>query len=407
MGSEIVDQVGHDGLLIQDSDTILHPRRKRELLLEALPGARVEKFDDRWVVQFRDQILLTKQVTYMGRPWEAFKKRIQVPRYWLDIEQMGRASGKTVRFIGVYNYGSTTIFVDFDPSTYIRRSANNSAAHVSTNDLFQAQTLGQFSRRDRNGNRLVSVRSDQFANYLARGYEERNPHIEVLDRFSEHFLNGIKIDGLAAVQEMHLADWPDKFQNEWAGFYVEFRLNHYLTQNGLRHLVLVQKEKRREEFDYDLRFLDRGILTHYGDLKASNIAVENSPGNDSESFFRCLEETGKFWYVIYEHETWHGRDNDHTSTVAWNAWRRSVGHVSRNGVYNPLSYAGKFKEAVRFVGVKVLEVNRANAPFVLGEFQKNFKQPTGKPRKEKIMIKKKDIDNFLIYSRSIERSPGA
>ena len=227
MGSEIVDQIGPDGALIQDVDTTLSPTRKRELLFDALPGARIESYAGRWVVRFQDQVILTKQVTHLGRPWEAYKKRIQIPRYWLDIEQQGRIDGLTVRFVGVYHYGGTTIFVDFDPTTYVKRKANNSAAHVSTNDLFQAQTLGQFSREDKNGNRLTSVRADQFATYLLAGYEEKNPHIDVFDRFSEAFLDGARIDGLAAVQEMHAANWPDKFQNEWAGFYVEFRLSRY------------------------------------------------------------------------------------------------------------------------------------------------------------------------------------
>ncbi|GAB3781547.1 hypothetical protein [Nocardioides ungokensis] len=402
MGSEIVDQIGPDGSFVQDVDTTLSPSRKRELLIDALPGTQIEDYADHRVVRFKDQVILTKQVTHLGRPWEAFKKRIQIPRDWLDVWWRGEVDGLTVRFVGVYHYGETTIFVDFDPTTYVKRKANNSAAHVSTNDLFQAQTLGQFAREDKNGNRLTSVRADQFATYLLAGFEEKNPHIEVFDRFSDEFLNGARIDGLTAVQEMHVANWPDKFQTEWAGFYVEFRLSRYINQHGLGDLVVVQKDKRRGEFDYDLRLLNKGVLEHYGDLKASNIAISDSPGNDAADFFRCLEETGRFWYVIYEHQTWHGRDNDDVSTIAWNDWRRSAGHVGRSQVYDPLSYAGRFKEAVRFVRVKILEVNQANIGIVLGDFQKDFKQADGvTPRKGKVMIKKKDIDNFLIYTKSI------
>src|SRR5690606_29306701 len=119
--------------------------------------------------------------------------------------------------------------------------------------------------------------ADQFATYLRAGYEEKNPHVEVFDRFSEAFLDGSKIDGLAAAQEMHAANWPDKFQDEWAGFYVEYRLSRYLEEHELEHLVAVQKEKRRGEFDYDVRLLNDGILKHYADLKASNISVSDSP----------------------------------------------------------------------------------------------------------------------------------
>jgi len=404
MGSEIVDQIGPDGTLIHDVDTKLSPGRKRELLLEALPEARTEEYAGTRVVRFHDQVILTKQVTHLGRPWEAFKKRIQIPKYWLEIDRQGRLDGLRVRFVGIYHYGETTIFVDFDPTTYVRRKANNSAAHVSTNDLFQAQTLGQFSRRDKNGNRLTSVRADQFASYLLKGYEEQNPYVDVFARFSDLLLDGAMIDGLTAVQEMYEAHWPDRFQNEWAGFYVEFRLSRYLSDHGGRGLVEIQKEKRRGKFDFDLRFLDEGVVEYYGDLKASNVEVKDSPGNDADSFFRCLSETGRFWYVIFEHETWHARKNGDIATIAWNDWRRSVGHVGRNGVYDPLSYAGRFKEAVRFVGVKILEVNTANADLVLGDFQKDFGQYEGRgnPRKGKVMIKKKDIDNFLIFEKSLD-----
>ncbi len=346
-------------------------------------------------------MILSKQVTYLGRPWQTFKKRIQIPGYWLDVHRAAVTEGLTPRFIGTYHYGSTTIFVDFDPVTYVLGKANNSSAHVSTNDLFQAQTLGQFSRQDRNGNRLTSVRADEFAAYLLKGYEEQDPYVVTLDGFSASLLNGSRIEALDAVQEMHADGWPDAFQNEWAGFYVEFRLSKYLAGHGVRS-IRVQKEKRRGSFDYDLQFLGNGSVEYYGDLKASNVDVADSPGNDAATFFRCLNEFGRFWYVVYEHQTWHARDNENRATIAWNDWRRSVGHVGRKAVYDPLSYASRFKEAVRFVGVKILEVNAANVNIVLGDFQKDFRQPDGKPRNGKVMIKKRDIDNFLIYSKSID-----
>lgn len=107
--------------------------------------------------------------------------------------------------------------------------------------------------------------------------------------------------------------------------------------------------------------------------------------------------------MIYEHETWRGRDNEDLATIAWNYWRKSVGHIGRDSEYNPLSYAGRFKEAVRFVRVRVLEVNQANVGVVLKEFQTDFKQPDGALRKPKVSIRKAGIDNFLIYTKSIEQ----
>lgn len=402
MGNTVVDQIAPDGTLLHDVDTTISQKRRHDLILDALPGATIERLAGAKVVVYGDHAILSKQVTYLGNPWEPYKKRIQMPPEWTATYAHAQYLGLTPRFVGVYHYDGTTIFVDFDPTTYVEHGLNNSSAHVSTNDLFQAQTLGQFSRVDKNGNRLTSVRADQFESYMRVGYEEKNPHIDVLDRFTAEFLNGSRIDGLAAVQEMHAADWPDKFQNEWQGFYLEYRLSGFVKKHGLEHLLIVQKEKRKSEYDYDLRLLRGGVTEHFGDLKASSITVDDSPGNAAEKFFQCLDEYGRFWYVIYEHETWHGRDNSNIATIAWNEWRRSVGHIGRKA-YDPLSYAGRFKEAVRFVRVKVLEVNQANVGFVLKEFQKDFKQPDGALRKPKVSIRKEDIDNFLIYTKSIEQ----
>jgi hypothetical protein len=145
-------------------------------------------------------------------------------------------------------------------------------------------------------------------------------------------------------------------------------------------------------------------IEYFGDLKASNIKKHESPGNDAEDIVRCIREFGRFWYVIYEHETWHARDNDDLATIGWNEWKQSIGYKGGRP-YNPLSYASRFKESVRFVQMMVLEVNEANFGIVLGEFAQG-KQPDGADRALKVMIKKRNIDNFLIYSESIAGPPG-
>ena len=80
MGTVVVAQIGPGGDLLQDVDTTLLPRGRAESLLSALPGATLEKYAGVWVVLFEDQVILSKQVTYLGNPWEAYKKRIQMPK---------------------------------------------------------------------------------------------------------------------------------------------------------------------------------------------------------------------------------------------------------------------------------------------------------------------------------------
>ena len=98
-------------------------------------------------------------------------------------------------------------------------------------------------------------------------------------------------------------------QAEWAGFYLEYRLEEFLRRTGAQHEVAFQKAKHRGALDYDLMFKDRGQVAYYGDLKASNIAAHESPGNAAEDIRRCVAEYGRFWYVIYGRGTWHGRSD--------------------------------------------------------------------------------------------------
>lgn len=125
--------------------------------------------------------------------------------------------------------------------------------------------------------------------------------------------------------------------------------------------------------------------------------------NDAEDLKRCVSEFGRFWYVLYEHETHHARDHCDVATIEWNEWKRSVGYQARKE-FNPFSYAGRFKQSVRYVSMKILELNEANFGLVLGDFNQGNQQG-GAARALKVMINKRNIDNFLIYSASAD--PGA
>ncbi|WP_284328088.1 hypothetical protein [Demequina litorisediminis] len=199
--------------------------------------------------------------------------------------------------------------------------------------------------------------------------------MDVFDDFNAEFLTGDRLEALEAVQEMHTARWPDAMQGEWAGFYLEYRFDEYLRRNGASRLIEFQKAKRQGDLDYDLVFKNRGKITYYGDLKASTITSRESPGNDAADLRACIEEFGRFWYVIYEHETWRSKDEEDLPVVEWNIWRRIAGHVGR-GEYNEKSYSSRFKSAVRFSRMLILEVNAANFHVVLGAFNQG-RQPDG------------------------------
>src|SRR5690606_28969271 len=120
------------------------------------------------------------------------------------------------------------------------------------------------------------------------------PHLEVFTRFNPTFLTGERHLALPSVKQMHAARWPDAFQGEWPGFYLEYRFQAFLTTNRLTDRVRYVKEKRPGEFDYDLAFEEAGTLRHYGDLKASDHERHEAPGNDAAAIYKCVNRFGKF-----------------------------------------------------------------------------------------------------------------
>jgi hypothetical protein len=400
-----VDQILSDGTRVEGLDVRLTEAQKSAIVMAHLPGAHQMKIAGVRAVKFDDHVIFMKQVTHLGKPWPGFKKRIQIPKTWLLAEHAARHQGLMPHFVGIYRHEDVTIFVDFDPGTYVQRKANNSAAHVATNDLFQAQTTGQFARTDRNGNRLTSIRADELENYLRQGVTATRPRLGVFSAFNAEFLDGRTVQSLDAIREMHEAKWPDRFQGEWPGFYLEYRLDAFVRKAGFEGLVAFQKIKGRGRYDYDLRFDNGASTTFYGDLKASDVVKRDAPGNDSVQIKKCVEEFGRFWYVIYEHDTQKAKDQGDVATIAWNEWKRSVGY-SNGKRYNPLSYASRFKASVRFVKMLVLEVNEANFNVVLADFAQG-RQAGGANRALKVIIKKKNIDNFVIFSARLPTASDA
>lgn len=396
MGSVSVDQLTPDGTVVLHPDVALSDSAKVAVITAALPGAAQGNIDGQRFVEWQGQALLYKQITHLGIPWDSYKKRIQIPKRWLIAYEQLASRGLRARFLGIYVFGDTTVFVDFDPVHYLERKANNSAAHVSTNDLFQALKHGVFERTDKNFNRITSLGADNLADYLL-GHESR----EAVERFSvfsalnRRLFQPDFLYGLDAIKEMHKEGSPDKFQNEWVGFYLEHAFKRELDRG--HYNVTMQRQKVSGQLDFDLAWLTpHKTIDFLGDLKASDYLQRDALGNDAQSLNAAIERFGKFWYVIYEHETRYGRDYGDLATIEWNEWRRANGHKQTKGGFNPLSYQSKFKESARFIGMKILEVNEANKDLVLGEFHQGVQQ-SGTPRAMKVRIKKKQMDNFLVF----------
>ena len=149
--------------------------------------------------------------------------------------------------------------------------------------------------------------------------------------------------------------------------------------------------------DFDLYFKRDNF---YGDLKASDINQKEILGNDKENVENAINNYGKLWYIIYEHETI--KDKDKNSEMAI---KRMNLIGKKYEIDSEISYKDRMKHSVKFLKMKIFEVNKINMNEILSDFNQG-KQPTGEKRNLKIKINKKELnkyiekykDNFLIYS---------
>lgn len=352
----------------------------------------------------RKYILLHKAISYLGNPHPAFKKRIQMPSGWQAFCKKAKEARieYDIRFIGVYHYQNNVIFVDVAKDTYLqKRHFNNSSAHIYTNDLYQAVRNGVFHREDQNGNHLYSVRAKDFAGYLIGTKTCDNDLFELFAKFNNGFSFGQWLYAVDKIKEMHGDNWRQWKQTEWAGWFVEYKFDKFIKQNNLQPLVeyvgSTHKGHKEGIYDFDLWF-DKAQF--YGDLKASDTKEKLSPGNAQDTFIECINHYGKFWYVIYEHETRKdGASTNYEATNDRDEFIRSLGmpvdEHSSNHRY--------IKHSVNFVRMSIFELNNVNYRDALVEFNQG-RQPNGAPRKKKFFIKKRDAENFIVYRYNYQQA---
>ena len=351
----------------------------------------------------KEFILLHKAITYLGNPHPIFKKRIQLPTWMQEFCENVKAQGLDydVRLIGVYHYMNGVVFADFDKEPYLKRKMHNSSAHIYINDIFQAYKQGVFHKIDQFGNHIHAIHSNKFKDYLMGKTESKNQLFELFEKFNCGYTFGEWLYALDAIKEMHGNQWMHWQQAEWAGWFLEYRFNKFTIDNNTTHLMRYvgteNKAKKEGTFDFDIFFPKDNF---YGDLKASDIEHRDAPGNDQGAFVECINMHDRFWYVIYEHETKKDIDCGSVATIARNQFIRSV---KPDYEKDDMSYHERMKNSVRFVKMSILELNRINFRSVLSDFNQG-KQPDGKARAKKFIIKKKDMDQYVVYRYNYEQA---
>lgn len=398
------EQLDRNSNIFIDKDQALSQYDIYKLLREILgaPKCSIEYISNRKLFVFerkdkRKIVILAKAITYLGGNGQhgIYKKRIQLSNWYkevcIDIDSM---EDYDVIFLGVYHYNGNIIFSDFRKDTYLRKKMNNSAAHVYINDLYQAQLHGIFRKIDKFGNTIVTINHNILRSYLEDEVETSNSIFEIINRFNDQFPFDQWITAEDAIEDMYMNQFSQWRQAEWAGWYLESLFDKFIKQKGLKQYIeyvgLIHKSKGQLDFDL---LIDESF---YGDLKASSVSSNAILLNDQNNLINAIETYGKFWYIIYSHDSRKDKDYDDYPMTKYRALKIYEDKNNDNSNFNLYSYKSKMKHSVRFNQMVIIELNKNNLIHAVDDFNQGV-QPDGSQRKPKFKISKKKIDNFVIY----------
>lgn len=350
------------------------------------PRKLLYKYEHDGIIEY----FLLGAVTYLSHPHPVYKKRFQLKTWYKDFYSEHKDDPNTkIRLIGLYHYEDLFVFVDFNIEDYIGNRINSSAAHVFTNDIFQAVKNDIFKKTDSRGNRVTSIIGSKFSDFL-NGTLAGNDVFGLLKQFNDSFPFGEWIKADDSISEMKQKNWYQWRGTEWPGWLLESRFDDFIRlKNCKNQLEYVGNIKSGDKLDFDLIFKDGNF---YGDIKSSDISKREMPGNDKSNVIQAIQQYGKLWIVLYEHETIKDKDRGNEMAIA----RMSlIGEVYHPG--EKISYKSRMKHSVKYTRMRVFELNQINMNRVLANF-KQGRQQSGASRKAKFKIKKREIDNYIIFA---------
>ena len=409
------EQIRTDLLIDIAEDDTLTENQRFEAVAEALGKENCERVKynkTKKVLQYRKkdgkyELIIVLAVTFMGGKHSKCRHRSELKTWFKEIYEEYKDNDKyNVRVLGVYHYKGNIIFVEYKIESYLDNKMHNSAAWVYTNDLYQAMKDGVFRRIDKNNHEIVSIKRTEFKAYIDGDFTDSNVLYETFKSFNESFVFGDYLLAKDAIIEMHQNNWKQWKQAEWAGWFLEYRVNKFIEEHSLQNVIryVGDSNKHDGELDFDLWFDENNF---YGDLKASNIDKKESPGNDKDNFNECINKYDKFWYVIYEHETKLDRfDEKHEAARFRQEYieeneSTECKKKKKKKKKDKYSYQDKMKKSVKFVKMYIIELNKINYKGVLKDFNQG-KQQGGQSRKPKFKIPKRNIDNYIVFSETAE-----
>lgn len=397
-----IDQILQDGSVIcVGSDQKFTSAEISILLAECFPDS--QKVNHRISLSaFNDTgkgvCFYPRNINHLGGDWSSEKKRIQIGNDFPDIYRANLARNIETVLLGVYHYfpdgkNGVTLFVCFSSNTYAGRHTNNSAAHVHTIDLQNAQKNGVYRRLDKSGNEILCLSKENFIKHIdsIRGHDEVSAikrDREVLKYLGEMFDAMPRyLKGIDCFREMMEANDVTRMnQGAWEGWYYEFFVERYLHEHPTNNIVWWSK-KGNGHLDFDLRFTYEEWF--YGDMK-SDAEKKDVQGNLKGNIdFLVLENGGRLWYIALDFTP--EKDSEHGyETTKW--WNQKLGKVD-----NLMSYSKRMKYAITIHKMDIYEITRSTIPYLC------IYQPSpcdGKERKPKYKIPNKMKEFLRIYERT-------
>ena len=190
------------------------------------------------------ECFLVGAITYLSKPHPLFKKRLQLKKWFKDYYNKNKNdSNNRIHLLGIYNYNDLVVFVDFNIDDYIKNKMNSSAAHVYSNDLYQAFTNDVFNKVDKKGNRITTISGRNFKDYL-RNEKSENEIFKIFKYFNSEFEFGEWITATDAIVQMKNSNWYQWKGAEWPGWWLEYKISSYLTNKKYNNLIIYIGNKK-------------------------------------------------------------------------------------------------------------------------------------------------------------------
>ncbi len=319
-----VEQINRSGSIVIDYDQTLTIKQIKDLLFELFEP--VIRQDEKQFVLYEKIGILACNVTYLGNPHPAYKKRIQLKNYYLDYLAKNSAQNIKTLYVGIYTYNKTKLFVVFEPATYAGKKSNNSAAHVYSINLQYAQKVGTFHKIDHFGNSISIFNTYEFVRYIKSiagdplGGTDGHDVIEMIKANLSEFSNSVpkKWNGIDCYRELINANDPNARQGEWQGWYFEYLFRKYLENNDVKDISW-HADRSDGGINLDLKFNNSDWT--YGDLKADQID-HDILGNSFETLDTVIKDNnGTVYYICCLYQSEKDSTHGYVVTKYWNSLR--------------------------------------------------------------------------------------